>query len=273
MDQYAVIGHPIKHSLSPQIHTAFAKQTEQDLTYSTIDAEPDQFKAAIQQFRDAGGRGLNVTLPFKEDAFQLANAHSDLATHCEAANTLAFKEDGVIYADNTDGTGLIQDLTNNHHVSLRQKHILLLGAGGAARGIAAALLKMAPEALIIANRTGSKAVALAEHFDYPGELKGVGLIAIEPYPFDVIINATSAGLTGSPLELPTEIIGEKTICYDVMYGAQNTPFLDWAKAQGATQYFDGLGMLVEQAAAAFYLWRHVYPETKPVIDLLRQQLS
>lgn len=264
MDRYAVIGNPIEHSLSPFIHNEFAKQTQQSLSYEKILAPLDQLAETVQQFMQDGGKGVNVTLPFKEQAFALANKKSDLANQAGASNTLVFNK-GEIFADNTDGTGLVQDLTNNHHYCVRQKRVLILGAGGAARGILGPLLSLAPDKLIIANRTASKAEELATLFSDLGQVSGVGFDELNDEPFDLMINATSAGLTGNALQLSPQLLSEDSCCYDLMFGSQTTPFLDWAKANNAALCLDGLGMLVEQAAAAFYLWRGVYPDTKSVI--------
>jgi len=268
MDRYAVIGNPIKHSKSPLIHAAFAKQTDQDLTYIAIESPVNSFTGTIKDFEAAGGKGTNVTLPFKKEAFALADEHSDHAQQAQAANTLVFK-DGKIYADNTDGPGLVQDLKCNHDYSLRQKHILVLGAGGATQGILGPLLAQAPAHIFVANRTPEKAFALAEQFEMHGDIDGIGLNDIEKKPYDLIINATSASVTGSALDIPKEIISEHTWCYDLFYADEPTAFLTFAKQQGAKNCIDGLGMLVEQAAGAFYLWRGVYPETKSVIALLK----
>ncbi len=269
MDKYAVIGHPIAHTKSPLIHQQFAKQTHQDIEYVAIEAPLDGFKATVLHFQQQGACGANITLPFKHQAFLLADQKSESAEQAQVANTLLFQTDGRIDADNTDGSGLIQDLTHNHHLSLRQKRILLLGAGGSASGIIHSLLEQAPSKLLIANRTVSKALTLAETLNMPSVVSAVGLEELTEGPYDLIINSTSAGLTGKSLNLPADLIGEHTVCYDLMYGDQTTPFLTWAKGSGAVHCIDGLGMLVEQAAAAFYLWRGVYPDTSSVITLLR----
>ncbi len=268
MDSYAVIGNPVSHSKSPLIHAEFAKQTEQALVYTAIEAPLDNFKETLKAFEASGGKGANITLPFKNQAFALADEHSDSALLAQAANTLVFR-DNIIFADNTDGPGLIQDLTGNHHYSLRQKHVLVIGAGGATKGILGPLLAQAPAHLFVANRTPEKAFALAKQFEMHGEIDGVGLSDIEKKPFDLIINSTSASITGETLTLPEEIIGHKTWCYDLFYADEPTPFLAWAKQLGAENCLDGLGMLVEQAAGSFYLWRGAYPETKSVIEMLR----
>lgn len=268
MDNYAVIGHPVGHSKSPLIHREFAKQTKQNIIYTAIEAPLDGFKETLEAFEAAGGKGVNVTLPFKSEAFALATEHSDLATQAQAANTLVFRDNNSIYADNTDGPGLVQDLTHNYDYSLRQKRLLLVGAGGATKSILGPLLAQAPAHLFLANRTPEKALTLAKQFELYGEIDGIGLTDIEKKPFDLIINATSASVSGELPLLPNEIIGDKTWCYDLFYADQPTPFLAWAKKLGAENCIDGLGMLVEQAAGSFYLWRGIYPDTQPVIEML-----
>ncbi len=271
MDKYAVIGNPVAHSRSPDIHFAFARNTNQALEFVKIKAPVNEFVDTVREFQDAGGKGLSVTLPFKEQAYCLASLHSDAAKKAEAANTLVLRDDGSIFADNTDGTGLVQDLTHNHDFSLRQKKILVLGGGGAVRTIMGALLEKAPAKIVIANRTADKAVQLAKHFRMNGDIIGTGLDELEVEPYDLIINATSAGLTGEFPALSRELICGQTWCYDLLYSAKTTPFIEWAQQCHPAQCIDGIGMLVEQAAAAFYLWRGVYPETKPVIEMLRQR--
>ncbi|MCB1827607.1 MAG: shikimate dehydrogenase [Coxiellaceae bacterium] len=268
MDSYAVIGHPIAHSQSPKIHAEFAKQTKQNLSYVAIEAPIDGFFNTLKDFEAAGGKGCNVTLPFKTEAFEIADSHSQLAIEAGAANTLVFK-DNKIFADSTDGPGLIQDITNNHHYSLRQKKILILGAGGVVKCIAGPLLAQAPASLVIANRTVEKAERIAKQFEMRGEIDSAGLSDIPDEPFDLIINATSASINGKVPAISTKLISKQTWCYDLFYSKQATAFLTWAKQLGAAECIDGLGMLVEQAAAAFYLWRGVYPETKSVIAMLR----
>lgn len=273
MDKYAVIGHPVKHSLSPFVHAAFAKQTKQQLSYVAIEAPLDGFAQTITEFRRNGGKGANVTLPFKIEAFQLANESSDLAKLAGAANTLVFKTDGSIFADNTDGPGVVQDLTHNHHYSLRQKRILILGAGGACRTILGSLLAAAPAKLVLANRTKQKAVDIATEYQMRGQIEGIGLDELIEEPFDLIINSTSAGLTGAFMDLPGGLIGAHTWCYDLLYGDKKSSFLTWAENNHAAMRLDGLGMLVEQAAASFYIWRGIYPDTATVIEQLRHPVT
>jgi shikimate dehydrogenase len=262
-DRYAVFGHPIAHSKSPLIHAAFARQTGQDMTYEAILAPLDGFAASVAAFSSAGGRGANVTVPFKEEAFKLASRLSPRAQRAGAVNTLSFDADGVL-GDNTDGAGLVADLTHNLHCTLAGKRILLLGAGGAARGVIEPLLEQQPAALIIANRTVSRAQKLADLFG-----RGVSAVGFDgaDSPFDVVINATAASLAGELPPLSPHIFTTDTLAYDMMYG-RDTPFLSVARAHGAATA-DGLGMLVEQAAEAFYLWRGVRPDTPPVIASLR----
>ncbi|MHB1351937.1 MAG: shikimate dehydrogenase [Thiobacillus sp.] len=262
-DRYAVFGHPIAHSKSPQIHAAFARQTAQDMRYEAILAPLDGFAESIARFAAEGGRGANVTVPFKEEAFRLATRLTAHAERAGAANTLVFEADGVL-GDNTDGAGLVADLTRKLQRPLSARRILLLGAGGAARGVIAPLLEQGPAELVIANRTVSRAQRLAEPFD--GRVKACGFDALDT-PFDVVINATAASLAGELPPLSPQVFGAGALAYDMMYG-RDTPFLAFARAHGADTA-DGLGMLVEQAAEAFFLWRGVRPDTAPVIAALR----
>jgi shikimate dehydrogenase len=261
-DRYAVFGHPIAHSKSPQIHVAFARQTGQDMSYEAILAPLDGFAGSVAKFIAAGGRGANVTVPFKEEAFRLANRLSPRAERAGAVNTLTFA-DGIL-GDNTDGAGLVADLTCNLKRALAGKRILLVGAGGAARGVIEPLLEQQPTSLVIANRTVSRAQELAGLF-------GHGVIACSfddiEAPFDIVINATSASLAGELPPLSPAIFTADTLAYDMMYG-RDTPFLSFARSHGAVTA-DGLGMLVEQAAEAFFAWRGVRPDTAPVITSLR----
>ena len=268
-DRYAVFGHPIAHSKSPQIHAAFARQTGQDMTYSAILAPLDGFAASVARFIATGGRGANVTVPFKEEAFKLASRLSPRAERAGAVNTLSFNADGIL-GDNTDGAGLVADLTRNLHCALAGKRIMLLGAGGAARGVIEPLLDQQPAALVIANRTVSRAQELAELFGHGMNDRGVSACGFDALdaPFDLVVNATAASLAGELPPLSPRVFSANTLAYDMMYG-RDTPFLCFARAQGAATA-DGLGMLVEQAAEAFYLWRSVRPDTAPVIASLRQ---
>jgi len=269
VDRYAVMGNPIAHSKSPQIHQLFAKQTGQAISYQAILVEKDRFAEAVAEFLASGGKGLNVTVPFKQQAWQLADQLSSRAQRAGAVNTLMARNDGTLFGDNTDGAGLVRDLTRNLGIKLRARRILMLGAGGAARGVLAPLLAEEPSALAIANRTAARAVQLAERFADLGDLTGCGFAALAGETFDVVINATAAGLQGEVPDLPEGVIGSQTCCYDMMYGSAPTAFMQYAQARGARCAFDGLGMLVEQAAESFHLWRGVSPQTGPVIDLLR----
>jgi len=265
-DRYAVFGHPIAHSKSPRIHAEFARQTGQDLSYEAILAPLDGFAAAVQAFRAADGKGANVTVPFKEQAFELATRRTARAEAAGAVNTLKFEDDEIL-GDNTDGAGLVADLTRNLSLSLAGRRILLLGAGGAGRGVVLPLLGERPASLFIANRTADKALALARRFAAAGPVEGGGFEALPGRQFDLVINATAASLAGELPPLPDEVFAPGALAYDMMYG-QDTPFLAFARAHGA-RVADGLGMLVEQAAEAFLLWRGVRPATAPVIALLR----
>ena len=262
-DRYAVFGHPIAHSKSPQIHAAFARQTGQDMSYEAILAPKDGFADCVATFIAAGGRGANVTVPFKEEAFRLASRLSPRAQRAGAVNTLVFEADGI-FGDNTDGAGLVADLSRNLHCTVAGKRVLLLGAGGAARGVIEPLLDQQPAALVIANRTVSRAEELAELFGRG--VRACGFDAADT-PFDLVINATAASLAGDLPPLSPRVFTPDTLAYDMMYG-RDTPFLDFARTHGA-RTADGLGMLVEQAAEAFCLWRGVRPDTAPVIAVLR----
>lgn len=265
MDRYAVIGHPVAHSRSPWIHERFARATGQDIEYGRIDAPPEGFAAAVEAFRRSGGRGLNVTLPHKEAAFRLCAATSPRAAAARAVNTLVLDEQ--ISGDNTDGVGLVRDIETNERFPLRGRSVLLLGAGGAARGVIGALLEARVARLVLANRTLDKARALAARF--PGARAcGYGELAGER--FDVVINATSAGLQDAALPLPAGVFANGALGYEMVYG-RDTPFLAVARAAGARAR-DGLGMLVEQAAESFRVWRGVRPQTGPVLEALRANL-
>jgi shikimate dehydrogenase len=262
-DRYAVFGHPIAHSKSPLIHAAFARQTGQDMTYEAILAPKDGFGACVAVFIAAGGRGANVTVPFKEEAFRLADTLSPRAERAGAVNTLSF-DAGTIRGDNTDGAGLVADLTRNLGRDLAGRRILLLGAGGAARGVIEPLLEQRPAALVIANRTATRAQALADLFG-----RGVVACGFDALggTFDLVVNATAASLAGELPPLPPTLFTAGSLAYDMMYG-RDTPFLAFARERGAAAA-DGLGMLVEQAAEAFLAWRGVRPDTAPVIAGLR----
>ncbi len=268
-DRYAVMGNPVAHSKSPLIHRLFAEQTGQDMRYEAIEVPRDGFAQAVEAFRAAGGKGLNVTVPFKQEAWRLATRRSGRAERAGAVNTLVLEEGGGLYGDNTDGVGLVRDLTHNQGVELRGRRILLVGAGGAARGVLEPLLAGAPAQLVIANRTASRAVDLARAFEDLGPVTGCGFPDLAGQSFDLVINATAAGLEGRVPDLPPGVVTADSLCYDMMYGSEPTAFVRWAQARGARRALDGLGMLVEQAAESFLLWRGVRPDTAPVIASLR----
>lgn len=263
-DRYAVFGNPISHSKSPRIHALFAALTGQDMRYEALLVPLDGFAAAIQTFAAGGGRGANVTVPFKEEAFRLATQLTARARAAGAVNTLSFERD-TVRGDNTDGIGLVRDVVANLAFPIRGQRVLLLGAGGAARGVILPLLDESPRCLVIANRTADKARQLAAGF--PGT-RGCSLPELAGQSFDLVINATSAGLQGSALPLADEVFGRACLAYDMLYGRQ-TPFMAQARAAGAV-VADGLGMLVEQAAEAFLVWRGVRPDTAPVLAELRR---
>ena len=273
-DRYAVFGNPIGHSKSPLIHAAFARQTGQDIVYEAIAAPLDGFAAALDAFVASGGRGANVTVPFKQQAYALADQRTPRAEQAGAVNTLICA-DGRVVGDNTDGCGLLRDLTCNLGLTLAGRSILLLGAGGAARGVVGPLLDAAPRALTIANRTPANAQALVERFAASRTPGGPGVLAASSYAqlagraFDVVIDATSAGLSASVPPLPDGVFAAGSVAYAMVYGPAAMAFLDFARAHGAACVADGLGMLVEQAAESFFVWRGVRPDVAPVIELLR----
>lgn len=275
IDQYAVMGNPIAHSKSPLIHTAFAQQTGQVLQYQAIlvGTETGEFAKAVQNFQAQGGKGLNITVPFKQTAWELADLRSEGAERAGAVNTLWFNQSGQRIGDNTDGIGLLRDLTHNHGGRINSQRVLILGAGGAVRGILEPLLQETPTLCVIANRTIAKAQTLAELFAPLGNIAVCPYSVLSGQTFDLIINGTSASLQGELPPLPDRLLAPNGWCYDMMYASQPTPFMQWAIAQGVTHVIDGLGMLVEQAAEAFYLWRGIMPQTAPVIQQLRQYLT
>lgn len=271
IDHYAVFGHPISHSKSPRIHTLFAEQTGQRLSYIAQDVAAESFTAAANTFFDNGGKGLNCTVPLKELAWQYAHRLSERAQRGKAVNTLVLQNDGNILGENTDGIGLVNDLTANHDIALRNSRILILGAGGGARGILAPLLEQQPQRIVIANRTLSKAAIIATEFSDAGHIDSCDYPGLHQYQFDLIINATSASLSGDLPPLPRNLLAEHGCCYDLAYGNQPTTFVQWGIAQHARKSLDGLGMLVEQAAEAFALWRGIRPDTAAVIALLNRE--
>lgn len=271
MDRYCVFGNPVAHSKSPRIHARFAELTGQALSYEARLAPVDGFAAAVAGFMAEGGRGCNVTVPFKEEAWQLAAIRSARAEKAGAVNTLLQDAQGRLCGDNTDGTGLVRDLVQNAGVGLAGRRLLVLGAGGAVRGVLGPLLAEQPRAIVVANRTPEKATQLARLFADEGTVTATSFAALRG-PFDVVINGTSASLQGELPPLPLGLFAPGALACDMMYGAEPTVFLRWAAAQGA-QTRDGLGMLVEQAAEAFRLWRGVTPPTRPVLDALRMELA
>jgi shikimate dehydrogenase len=266
-DPYAVIGYPVKHSFSPFIHGMFAKQTEQNLTYRLLEVAPENLSAAVAKFFAEGGKGLNVTIPHKQAIAQLCESRTPRANRAGAVNTLMMR-DGRLWGDNTDGVGLVADLTNNLELELRGKRILLLGAGGAVRGVLAPLLEQAPTLIHILNRDAAKAHALAEEFKDLGELAGDGFEGTDGGAYDLIVNGTSASLQGTIPPISTSTVRRGTVCYDMAYGKDDTPFTKWAKEQRARAEL-GWGMLVEQAAEAFFLWRGIRPDTAPVLKAVK----
>ena len=270
-DRYCVIGNPVAHSRSPAIHARFAAQCHQDLSYEAILAPLDGFAATVGDFAVAGGKGANVTLPFKEEAFGLCTRRSARAERAGAVNTLTFGRN-EIFGDNTDGAGLVRDIEVNLGFPLAGRRVLLLGAGGAARGVIAPLLERQPAGLFIANRSGDKAETLAGQFSDLATVNAGNFAKTASRTFDVVINATSASLSGATLPLPAGIFAFGSLAYDMMYGKGETPFLALAREQGAARLADGLGMLVEQAAEAFLVWRGVRPDSAQVLAELREQL-
>ncbi len=267
-DQYCVIGNPIGHSKSPLIHTAFARQTGEAMSYTALLAPRDGFSDSVRAFIASGGRGANVTLPFKEEAFQLADRRTSRAELAGAVNTLVFGDSGIV-GDNTDGAGMMRDITVNLGFAVAGKRVLLLGAGGASRGVVGPLLEAKPATLVIANRTAAKAVTLAERFASLGPASGVGFSELTGKVFDLVINATSASIDGEALPLPSGLFATGSLAYEMMYGRGETPFLRFARGDGATRLADGLGMLVEQAAEAFFVWRGIRPDGAPAMAMLR----
>lgn len=268
-DRYCVFGNPVGHSKSPAIHAAFARQTGEAIEYTAIEAPLDDFAGAWQGFVADGGRGANVTVPFKEVAFRFCEVPSPRASRAGAVNTLLLGKNGLTYGDTTDGVGLVRDL-KRHGVVLPGARILVLGAGGAVRGVLEPLLTEGPASLLVANRTAAKAEALADDFRDLGEIAGGGFDAVDG-PYDLVINGTSASLANELPPLPETLFADKATAYDMMYGAEPTVFLRWSSKRGA-HCLDGLGMLVEQAAESFFQWRGKRPDTVPVLEALRRSL-
>jgi shikimate dehydrogenase len=272
-DKYAVFGNPIKHSKSPLIHGIFADQCGQAMQYRAVRVDLDGFERAAGNFFEAGGAGLNITVPFKHEAYDFAQRLSDRAARAGAVNTLTRAGDGAIEGDNTDGIGLVRDMVANQGWAIQGLRILVLGAGGAVRGVLEPLLRERPRELLIVNRTAERAEQLAGEFSDIAPLQGGAYSLIGERQFDLIINATSAGLSGEMPELPSTLLTERSCCYDMVYGAEPTAFMRWAAQHAAWAVADGLGMLVEQAAQSFYIWRKVRPETRPVIKQLREAMQ
>ena len=268
-DRYAVFGHPVSHSKSPAIHKLFAQQFDFEIDYQAIDIEPGKFAETVLAFREQGGKGCNVTIPYKQEAWELATERSGRAELAGAVNTLKFEPENRILGDNTDGIGLLRDITINLDQPLYSKRVLVIGAGGAVRGILGSLLEQAPKSLVLANRTVSRAEELATIFATIGPVTPCGFDALGNQQFDVVINGTSASLGGELPPLPEKLFTADSLAYDLMYSDQPTIFMQWALAQGATRIADGLGMLVEQAAESFDIWFGLQPSTAPVIASLR----
>jgi shikimate dehydrogenase len=271
-DAYALFGYPVHHSWSPFIHGMFARQTGQDMAYRLIESPPERFRSDVLDFVSNGGHGINVTLPHKRAAADIVNELTPRAQRADAVNTIVRRNEQLV-GDNTDGAGLLVDLTRNLKVKFRSPRILLLGAGGAARGAIEPLMSLAPEVLVIANRSTERAQALAREFAELGNLEGCTFADLAHRPFDLVVNATAASLRGEVPLIPIDVVDYRTTCYDMAYGVGDTPFVTWAKRLGARRAEQGWGMLVEQAAEAFELWRGVRPDTAPVLAVLRKRAA
>ncbi len=267
-DAYALFGYPVQHSWSPFIHGMFARQTGQDMVYRLHETPPERFRSEALAFFSSGGRGINVTVPHKRAAADLVNELTSRAQLADAVNTVVHRDGGLV-GDNTDGAGLLTDLTRNLGLRWKAPRILLLGAGGAARGALEPLLSLRPARLVIANRSAERAIALAEEFEEFGPVKGCEFAKLENQRFDLVVNATSASLRGDVPLIPIGVVDSMTTCYDMAYGVGDTAFVAWARRLGAARAEQGWGMLVEQAAEAFELWRGVRPDTAPVLEALR----
>jgi shikimate dehydrogenase len=267
---YGLFGYPVQQSWSPFIHGMFAKQTAQDMEYRLFESPPERFRSEVLEFFRAGGSGVNVTVPHKRAAADLVNELSARAQVANAINTIVRQDEGL-FGDNTDGAGLLADLTRNLRLKFSSPRILLLGAGGAARGALGPLLELNPRLLVVANRTAERAVEIAEEFAYLGPVSGCEFAKLENKRFDLIVNATSASLRGDVPAIPPGVVDSLTTCYDMAYGRGDTAFVAWAKGRGAGRAEQGWGMLVEQAAEAFFLWRGARPDTAPVLAALRNR--
>lgn len=273
IDRYGVMGFPVSHSRSPIIHRLFAVQTGQDLQYELLQVSPDKLVSSVRQFQDTGGKGLNITLPHKTDVMQLVDDMSDRAKSAGAINTLSFDDNGI-HGDNTDGVGLMRDLTTNLGLRLLGSNILVLGAGGATRGILGPLLEAKPNGITVANRTLSRASDLVEHFSGVGPVSACQFDDVATsVSYDLVINATSAGVKGEAPPYPDTAVSPQTCCYDLSYGLGATPFSQWAASQGAARSITGWGMLVEQAAESFLIWRGVRPDTSTVLKQMSVNAS
>jgi shikimate dehydrogenase len=270
-DRYGVAGHPVKHSWSPFIHGMFAREPGQDLTYRLFDFTPEEFEPRVREFFSGGGRGLNITLPHKVAAVDIASDLTPRAAHAGAVNTLALQKDGSILGDNTDGAGLVRDLCDNQGLVIIRRRLLIVGAGGATRGVIAPLLALEPAEIVIANRTPERAQGMAIAFAELGQISGVGFADLPGQPFDIVINATSASLSKEVPAIPASVIGPETVCYDMAYGKADTAFMTWALQQGCARAIQGWGMLVEQAAESFRVWRGVKPNTSAVLAALKER--
>jgi shikimate dehydrogenase len=271
-DEYGLFGYPVQHSWSPFIHGMFARQTAQDMTYHLFESPPDRFRSEVIDFFSHGGQGINVTLPHKRAAAELVNELTGRAERADAVNTISRRDEKLI-GDNTDGAGLLADLRQDLGLRWDSPRILLLGSGGAARGALEPLLSLEPSLLVIANRTAERAETLARQFSVLGNLAGCSFGDVVREPFDLIVNATSASLHGEVPLIPIDVVGPGTTCYDMAYGIGDTAFVAWAKRLGASRAEQGWGMLVQQAAESFQLWRGVRPETGPVLELLRKRAA
>ena len=272
-DRYGVMGHPVTHSKSPAIHARFATQTGESLSYDAIAVAPGQFREAVEAFREQDGKGLNITLPFKQEAFALAAVRSRRAERAGAVNTLWFDDNNEVCGDNTDGVGLIRDLWHSCELRVTSRSVLLIGAGGAARGAACALLDEEPSRLVVANRTHEKASSLVVELGNKPCFCAKRFEELEGERFELVINATASSLEGEIPPVPVSAITAESVCYDMMYAPSETAFVAWGRRLGAKRCVDGLGMLVEQAAESFYIWRDVRPQTGPVLRHLRAEMA
>lgn len=266
--QYGVVGHPVAHSWSPFIHGMFAKESAQNLVYRLFDVQPENFRREILRLFTSGVRGLNITVPHKQAAAELVNELTPRAERARAVNTIGMDDGAGLVGDNTDGVGLTRDLEHNLGISLADKRVLILGAGGAVRGVLGALMERELREVVIANRTPARAALLAKRFADLGSIAGCGFAEVRGPAYDIVINATSAGLQGEMPDLPADLVNEDSVCYDMAYGRADTPFTSWAKSLHARQVNKGWGMLVEQAAESFLLWRGLRPQTQPVLEAL-----